>query len=370
MKSICHLSSVHNRYDTRILHKECTSLLKNQVEVNLIVSDSLPDEVYNGVNIISVGAASGKLDRLINAANRVYQKAIELNADVYHFHDPELIPYGLKLKAKGKKVIYDIHEDLPRAILSKDYIPSFLSKPLSFMLEKYENKAAKKFDYLVTATPHIEKRFKRINPNTKAINNYPLLSEMDTEATSWEKRQNEICYIGSITRIRGLEQVLQAIGILNGVKFNLAGSFAPASFQKDLEQTAGWKYTEFYGQVDRKELKVILNKSKAGVVTFLPYGNHTNSQPNKLFEYMAQGIPIVASNFDLWKTIIEDFRCGICVNPDNPQEIAKAISTILQDSVNSEKMGINGRNAVLNHFNWDTEEKKLLTVYETLVGRA
>jgi glycosyltransferase involved in cell wall biosynthesis len=113
-------------------------------------------------------------------------------------------------------------------------------------------------------------------------------------------------------------------------------------------------------------VKRILKKSKVGVVTFLPFGNHTNSQPNKLFEYMAQGIPIVASNFEMWKAIIEDFHCGICIDPYNPEEIAEAIQTILQNSKASEMMGINGRNAVLGQFNWDTEEKKLYSVYEFL----
>lgn len=366
MNRICHLSSVHDRYDTRILHKECASLRKRNMEVNLVVADSLPDEVYNGINIISVGASSGKLNRFINAAKRVFQKGKELDADVYHFHDPELIPYGLKLKALGKKVIYDIHEDLPRAILSKDYIPFLLRKPLSSILEIYENKSAKKFDHLFTATPHIEKRFKPINKHTMAINNYPLLSELDTAITSWDMREDEVCYIGSITRIRGLEQVLQAIGLLKGIRFNLAGSFAPASFREDLEETDGWDYTKFFGRVDRDEVKRILKRSKVGVVTFLPYGNHTHSQPNKLFEYMAQGIPIVASNFEMWRAIIEDFQCGICIDPSDPNAIAEAIRTILKDSDSSEKMGVNGRNAVINQFNWGTEENKLFSVYESL----
>jgi glycosyltransferase involved in cell wall biosynthesis len=296
----------------------------------------------------------------------VFQKGKELDADVYHFHDPELIPYGLKLKALGKKVIYDIHEDLPRAILSKEYIPSLLRRPLSYLVEKYENRAVRKLDYLITATPHIEKRFKPLNQNTQAINNYPLLSELDTEITPWGSREDQVCYIGSITRIRGLEQVLQAIGLLNGTKFNLAGSFAPASFQKDLEETDGWEFTDFFGRVDRDEVKRILKRSKVGLVTFLPYGNHTHSQPNKLFEYMAQGIPIVASNFEMWKAIIEDFQCGICIDPYDPKSIAEAVRTILKDSDSSEKMGINGRNAVINQFNWGTEENKLFSVYESL----
>tara|TARA_R110002020_G_scaffold336426_4_gene551801 strand:+ start:68213 stop:69316 length:1104 start_codon:yes stop_codon:yes gene_type:complete len=366
MKKVCHLSSVHHRHDTRILLKECTSLFKNGYEVHLVVADGKGFEDYNGIQIHDVGKSQGRLGRFFNTTKAVYKKGLELDAHIYHFHDAELIPKGIKLKKKGKKVIYDSHEDLPRQLMSKHYIHYFLRKPISVLIEWYEDFASRKFDFIITATPHIQKRFSKLNKSSLDINNYPLLSELNTEMTDWDKKKNEVCYIGSITQIRGLEEVIDAMGHLDGIKLNLAGSFAPPTFKDNLEGRNGWEKTNFLGQINRDEVKRVLRESQVGIVTFLPYGNHTHSQPNKLFEYMAQGIPLVASNFELWKTIIDKVNCGICIDPNEPKAIADAIQILLNDKPQAKQMGENGRNAVLNTFNWESEEKKLIKLYAEL----
>lgn len=363
---VCHLSSVHFRYDTRILLKECISLRKNGYEVHLVVADGKGDEIFDGVHIHDVGKPKSMLNRFTKTTKAVYHKGFALDANIYHFHDTELIPVGLRLVKKGKKVIYDSHEDLPREIMSKEYIPGFLRKPVSVLVELYEDLAVKKFDFVITATPHIRKRFAKLNKATMDVNNYPLLSELNTETTDWANKKNEVCYVGNITQIRGLEQVIDAMELLKGIRLNLAGSFAPNTFKENLERRKGWEKTNFLGQIDRSEVKRVLRDSQVGIVTFLPAGNHTHSQPNKLFEYMAQGIPLVASNFDLWKDIIEKVDCGICIDPKDPVEISKAIKVFLDDKASAQRMGENGRNAVLNTYNWKPEEKKLLGIYAKL----
>ncbi len=365
-KKICHLSSVHHRYDTRILLKECKSLYNYGYEVHLVVADGKGFENYNGIQIHDVGRAKSRLNRFLKTTKAIYEKGFQLNADVYHFHDAELIPSGMKLKKKGKKVIYDTHEDLPRQLMSKHYINYFLRKPLSVIIEWYEDYAAKKFDFVITATPHIQNRFVELNKASLDVNNYPLLSELNTEAVNWDKKKNEVCYIGSITQIRGLEEVIDAMETLEGIKLNLAGSFSPQSFKKNLESRKGWKKTNFLGQINREEVKRILRESQVGIVTFLPFANHTNSQPNKLFEYMAQGIPLVASNFDLWRAIIEKVDCGICIDPSDSNAISGAIQVLLSDKSRAKQMGENGRNAVLATYNWESEERKLIQIYQEL----
>lgn len=366
MKKVCHLSSVHHRYDTRILLKECTSLYNNGYEVHLVVADGKGFEDYNGILIHDVGKPQGRLSRFFKTTKAVYEKGLELDADIYHFHDAELLSSGIKLKKKGKKVIYDSHEDLPRQLMSKHYINYFLRKPISVVIEWYEDYASRKFDFIITATPHIQNRFSKLNKASLDVNNYPLLIELNTEATDWESKKNEICYIGSITQIRGLEQVIDAMEYLDNIKLNLAGSFSPKTFKNNLEGRKGWEKTNFLGQINRDEVKRVLRESQVGIVTFLPFGNHTHSQPNKLFEYMAQGIPLVASNFDLWKAIVENADCGICIDPYDPNAIANAVQILLSDKAKAKRMGENGRNAVLNTFNWESEEIKLIKLYAGL----
>ncbi len=366
MTKICHLSSVHFRYDTRVLLKECISLYKNGYEVHLIVADGKGYENFEGVHIHDVGEPKSRLNRFFKTTKAVYEKGLELDADIYHFHDSELISKGLKLVKKGKKVIFDTHEDLPREIMSKHYIAYFLRKPLAVLVEWYEDFAAKKFDFVITATPHIQKRFAKLNNASMDVNNYPLLSELNTEPIDWASKKNDVCYIGNITQIRGLEQVIDAMEPLKEVRLNLAGTFSPQSFKENLERREGWEKTNFLGQINRDEVKRVLRESQVGIVTFLPSGNHTHSQPNKLFEYMAQGIPLVTSNFDLWKVIIEKVDCGICIDPSDPKAITEAIQVLLGDKVKAKQMGENGRDAVLTTYNWESEEKKLIQIYQEL----
>ena len=130
--------------------------------------------------------------------------------------------------------------------------------------------------------------------------------------------------------------------------------------------TREWKYVEFVGFVNRKEMASILARSKAGLVTLHPTVNYIDSLPVKMFEYMASGIPVISSNFELWKTIVEGSQCGICVDPKNISEITNAIKSIFNNDELSKQMGENGRRAVVEKYNWDLEKKTLFEIYSSL----
>ncbi|WP_339060564.1 glycosyltransferase family 4 protein [Tepidibacillus marianensis] len=363
---VCHLSSVHQYLDTRIFIKECSSLAINHYDTHFVVPDS-DEKVMNGVHIHNVPKSDGgRLARMTKTVWRVYKKARSLDASLYHFHDPELIPIGLLFKFLGKKVIYDVHEDVPRQILNKYWIKKPIRRLISWTFEKIENFSAKRFDAVITATPYINERFTKLGCNAVNVSNYPILEEFLQNPIQWGLKENAVCYIGGITGVRGLFEMVDAINQTD-INLYLAGRFFTEDEHQEVKKQDGWKNVIELGQINRKEIAQILAKSKAGMVVLHPIENFIDSLPIKMFEYMAAGIPVIASNFPLWKEIIEEHHCGICVDPLNPSEIAEAIQWILKNPDEGQYMGTNGRNAAINEYNWNSEKEKLITTYQKVL---
>lgn len=365
--TVVHFTSLHLRNDTRIFYKECVSLAKDvNNKVVLIVADGLGNEHKDSVEIVDIGLINhGRLLRAFVATLRLLKKIRSINPDVCHFHDPELLPSGLFLKLIGKKVVYDVHEDLPRQILSKEWVPKFFRVPLSFMVEIFEDLSSRCFDLIVTATPHINERFKKTNTNSFNINNYPLLEEV-LFLEPLNKKNRTVCYIGGLTRIRGLLQVMKGLELCDATLI-LAGDFNDKKFEAEIKACPAWNKVQYLGSISREEVVQVLKSCAAGIVTFLPEPNHIYSQPNKMFEYMAASLPVVASDFPLWREIIEGNKCGVCVDPNDPSQIAKAINYILDNYDETRQLGLNGFNAIQKKYNWNVEEKKLLELYTKLL---
>jgi glycosyltransferase involved in cell wall biosynthesis len=328
-----------------------------------VVADGLGNDLSGEIKIWDVGKSKSRIRRILFTRKTVYKQARKIDADVYHFHDPELMIYGVRLKKKGKEVIYDIHEDLPRQIFSKPYIPKFLANAVSTLLENYENVKAKEISYLITPTDHIKDRFSQVNANTTAIKNFPKFEEFEMKENL--NKDIDVCYIGALTRIRGIAEIIKAAGIA-GVNLHIAGTFNDSKLEKEVKEMPEWKYVTYHGYIPREEIKELLARSKAGLVTLYPITNYKVALAIKMFEYMIAGIPVIASDFPLWRKIVEENQCGMCVNPMDPKSIAWAIQYIINHPKEADIMGRNGYEAVKNRYNWSVEGEKLKGVYKML----
>lgn len=177
---------------------------------------------------------------------------------------------------------------------------------------------SKRMDAIIPATPFIAERFRTYNPHTYEIQNFPLLDELISHEGSKIKEHNNIAYIGSISEVRGIKDTIECLEQLNRimpVNLLLGGNFSPPELLDQVRQLSGWKFVDYRGRVDREQFREIMSQSKLGLVVLHPEPNFIMSQPNKLFEYMSAGIPVLASDFPLWKQIIEGNQCGLCIPP-------------------------------------------------------
>jgi len=361
--TVTHLTSAHPRYDTRIFLKECGSLAK-KYKVNLIVADGLGDEEKEGVTIYDVGLPQGRLNRIFKTTHKVFLKAVELNSDSYHLHDPELIPVGLKLKKLGKKVIFDAHEDLPKQVMAKHYLNTLSKKLLSTIIAKLEIWALKKFDAVVGATPIIRNKFLVYNIKAVDINNFPILDEL-IEIEPFFNRPT-ICYIGLLYETRGIREIIQAVEDLE-VKLIIAGKFFDSIYEEEIRSLKGWEKVDFRGFANREEVKGILQESIAGLVTLHPTPSYIEAYPVKMFEYMSAGIGVIGSNFPLYREFIEESGCGVCVNPLDSESITQAIAEIIKNPEKTKEMGMKGKHMIKAKYNWSIEEQKLFDLYQGLI---
>jgi len=371
-KKICHLTSVHVPFDTRIFHRECKSLVEAGYEVHLIAGHDR-DEIIGGIHVHAVPRITNKIERILRVPAAVYRKALAERYDLYHFHDPELIPVGLLLKARGRKVVYDVHEDYPVYFACRETFPRTLRKPLAWAIDRIERCTGGRFDAAVAATPTIYERFARLNPHTTLVHNYPSLDTLspDEPSVPWETKDDAFVYVGSLTMDRGIREMVRAAGLIQDkvpARMILAGEFVSRSDEESIRNMPEFRFVDYLGRTTREETMRLYARAKVGVVVCHPHAHYQLAYPTKLFEYMSAGLPVIASRFPLWRNIIKEVGCGLTVDPLNPEALAEAVARLLLNRDETREMGARGKEAVIRRYNWEREKQALVHLYDQLVG--
>lgn len=367
-KKVCHITTVHGPEDIRIFIKECTSLVKLGFEVHLIAPTD-KEYVKNGVIIHPlISKWQNRALRMFERVQKAKAIALQIDADLYHFHDPELLRIAHTLKKGNKKVVYDAHEDTAKQILSKYYIKPIFRKIISSSFSKYENYVTSRIDGVVAATPTILEQFEKLNIPVVNINNFPVLEEFEELSFSTQIKERAVCYAGGLSEIRGLKQLIELAKMLPDVRVYVAGTFADGKSESHIKAASDIENFIFLGQLDRNGVKDLYEKSQIGMALLHPEPNHVNSLPIKIFEYMSAGIPVIASDFALWKSIIEPRNCGYCVDPFDMKVIAEKVLFLLDHYEDAKLMGDFGKKYVNQDFSWQIEEEKLDDFYRTILN--
>lgn len=363
---VCHVTSLHPAKDGRIFERECKSLAK-KYEVFLVAPNTeTRDE--DGVHIIGVSLPpiNQRRQRWMKLSS-ILPTLYDINADVYHFHDPELIRLGLKLKRRGKKIVFDSHEDVPNQILTKTYIPC--RKLVARVYSGYEKLILKQYSALVSVTDGIVERLKKINSNTFLITNFPKLEERDNSMRPWDR---VVCFAGLLTPNWMLDKIVSVLPQANATMY-MAGIFSSDDYLNEMKKLPGWNNVTFLGTIPHQQVLELYGKCSIG----LAIGNLEN--PNggyktgslgctKIPEYLSSGLPVLVSNDETWAPIINENHCGIVIDdPKDEKQIADAISYLLDHPNEAKAMGERGKNAVKNSFNWESQEKTLYSMYSMLL---
>jgi len=368
MKSkVCILTSIHPAFDVRIFHKEAKTLAKAGYNIVLIAQHT-KEEIVDGVRLVPLPKPRNRFERMTKVVGKLFMLAIKEKAEIYHLHDPELIPIGLILKLFGKKIIYDVHEHYPNTILDRYWIPKSLRYTTSNLFDLFEKVFVLFFDYVIYTTPIVGERYKELKVRTERIENYPLI---ELSEIFKKNPQKYIIYLGEMTKIRGITELIEAFNIVvknyPEWRLYLVGSVEPPSFSKEIEQLISKlnlkQNINLIPWVPYEEKEKFSSQASIGIVIYLPYPNNISCLPNKLFDYMLVGLPVVASNFPLYKEIVDTDRCGLIVDPLDPREVAKAIEYLIEHPDEARKMGKNGKKAILEKYNWEKEGRKLLEIY-------
>jgi glycosyltransferase involved in cell wall biosynthesis len=358
------MTSVHQPFDIRIFHKECKSLAMAGYDVTLIAPHAGGDQTVGRIKLRAVAPPRERRERMTRTIPAIYRAAVKEDAAIYHFHDPELMPVAILLKLRGKKVIYDVHEDYA-SNMRKDWIPTVLQGPAALAVKVSEATLGRACNRIVAATPKIAGNFQP--GRTSLVQNFPWLGEFSTANTPYQTREPIVAYVGYLADVRGLKEMTEAIKLVAAerpARLVLAGGMISGAQSNGFEARGG--LIEQMGAVDRKQIGALLARSRVGIVVYHPTPNYYHGQPTKLLEYMAAGLPIVASDFPFYRQVIESSGCGVLVDPLKPKEIAEALSWLLNNEDRARQMGLNGQKAVVDRYNWEQEARSLVATYDQL----
>ena len=375
---IVHMTSAHPWSDTRIFSRMAASLAEAGHQVDLIAAiDQTPPESHcRGVNVVAVRPSKSRWGRMTGVCWQVFIAARRVKADIYHFHDPELIPVGLLLRALGARVVYDIHEHVVSEIAEKTYIPKLLRGGVAWSVRHLSGHAIRRFSGIVTAGEDITESISALAARIATISNYPDLRVLDevrqaSADSTTSARSPYIVFFGGVRPNNvavNIVQSLEHIAPERELTLILGGLVHDQTRRELLEHLPGWARTEFLGHIGYTEMLGLTQGAQCALILYANEANAQNIRSNRLFESLAMGVPVIVPNFPLWQEFISTHQCGIAVDPDSPQQISSAILDLIGNPDQAKEMGRRGREAVERHWNWGCEFPKLTALYDQILS--
>ena len=373
---VCHITSGHSRYDARIFRKQCRTLAQNGIDTVLVCCDGKGEEKKDGVQIVSYSDHSlSKKERFrLLFDNQVFLKyLLSLDADIYQFHELELLEIGRLLKKNYRKVIFDSHENWKEHILGLLPNVFLLQRIFRYLFDLYYGYVLKKFDAIFSVSPNMVNELLKYNTNVYFVSNYPIINDTE-EFIQSSFNTNTFVYAGTVYEFSNQLNITKAIQCIDyqSASYLIIGNIDNKLKEAMLSFDNSHKLS-FVSWITPEDLRKRMSQGLAGMVLFdyVPFCCNREGQmgSNKIFEYMQIGLPVICTDFLLWeKLIIDKYDCGISVSPNNLDEIVKAMKFLIENKSEAKRMGENGRFAVLNEFNWEKGVEEYLNNYYKIIA--
>ncbi len=359
------LTTAHAATDDRIFYREAKTLAEAGLAVAVIGPHSKP-EMLDGVWIEALERQKTRFRRLMQGWT-VIRLSLRLRGRVFLFHDPELFGVALVLRLLGKKVVYDCHENLPAQVLQKTWIPRPFRRPVSSAAWLLEWVGSRLLSGVAGARDAVLPRFPK--KRRILVQNFPTEQALKSaEGLPLHLRENIVIYAGGLSRARGIGELVEAFRHIRPEEAQLwiAGNFSDPVFEREIVGNLP-PNAKYLGWMEHPQVLDLYKSVKIGMNLLYPIPSHRNSQPIKLYEYLAAGIPVIASDFPEFTEILEG--CGVQVNPKDPVQIERAIRDLLSDPARLDEMSRIGRERVLASYCWKGEGMRLVGLCTQLAGQ-
>lgn len=366
LAKVCHITSKYPYLDQRILAQECTTLAQVGYDVHFLCSGA-PERDIGPITLHCAPALSGSLLRKMRqGAKDFFPLAQDINAQIYHIHEPELLPLAKRLKRAGKIVIYEARVRYGKLLAAQYARRAFYWRLVVGIFEVWEAMFAKRMDVVLGGTPYVRDYFHHRGCVAIDVNNYPSLDEAAAQVPEATSKERALCYIGDLSAQFGLLTMVKAVHEAECTLY-LIGNFVSDSDRVQAEKLPGWSRVVLVKPDQKQKIQIVLGKVRAGLV-FLPSSeSYGESEPIQFCQYMHAGLPVICSKFLLWKEIMSQFQCGYCVDADDEHEIAGLVRWLFEHPDRAEESGRHAHKLALERYNWENERKKLLTAYEQVL---
>jgi glycosyltransferase involved in cell wall biosynthesis len=372
-KHICFIASNLHRSDARIYKRQGASLNDASFRVSYLLSgDGILSEI-NGIEIHSLKFDSKtRYSRFFRRTHLFFKKAIELDADIYQISEPEMISLGLLLIGKGYKVVLDLREDYVQDIINREYIPRYLRRIVSNIFRRYLRFAMPQFDYVFCVDPHLLDIANKIVKleNSVCVTNFPIVTAHSSYSLGeYLERENMLIYSGSVYKESRQELLFKSLVGHSNLRYVIVGKFW-SDYQTQLESLSYWNSLQFFDGSDSMLIDEWIRKSTIG--NAIRDFSETNFKQGslgviKIYEYMEAALPIICSDVSLWKSMVDKYRCGICVDPNNLEQLDDALKFLLENKEEAYEMGQRGRKAIEIEYNWKSQSRIYIKAIESVL---